>query len=158
MPKRPDKSLHPSEYHPALYAARKALADYDNNRDAYEIRDLVKSMTNGGMTEGEIAKSLNRHERCISRWKTLPIMQRPQLPEADDERANELEELAELGLYLADLLRDEDPNLVWETLTRLTVRQLLELAVIALAAIPTEMTTEQLFGWVLSLPEAKIAS
>lgn len=149
---------HPAEKHPALRGARRELARFDSNRDRYERRDRVHHLTRIGMSADEIAPIIGVTDRTVDRHRAKPATpQRPRLYDGaavSDERAEDLEDGADLTLHLAAVLREEDPCLVWSTLTRLSRRKLQELAVIALAAIPVDMTQAELLAWVNALPAA----
>lgn len=73
-------------------------------------------------------------------------------------RSHELARAARTALNLADQLRVDDPALVWRYLQQLPVDKLRELAMVALAAINPEQTTEDAFAWVMELPAARRAS
>lgn len=152
---------HPAENHPSLRDARRELQHFDTNRDRYERRRRVQHLTGIGMPHREVAVVVGINERLVARDATAPAPpQRPRLYNAElanDERVNELEAGADLALWLAQLLRDEDVTVVWGALSRLNRRQLQELAVTALAAIPIDQTKSQLLGWVADLPAAKSA-
>jgi hypothetical protein len=150
---------HPSELHPALRGARSELRHFDTNRDQYERRDRVKHLTRIGRSADEIAQAVGATDRTVNRDRAKPPPpQRPRMYDGanvSDERAHQLEETADLTLRLAAVLRDEEPAVVWGSLIRLDRRQLQELAVIALAAIPTESTRDTLLAWVNELPAAQ---
>jgi hypothetical protein len=62
-------------------------------------------------------------------------------------RQSKLERTADTVLDLACRIRDEDPELTYRALEKLATSDLLEVAMIALAAIPVEATKDELFGW-----------
>ncbi|AHY26957.1 hypothetical protein SEA_NAIRB_41 [Mycobacterium phage Nairb] len=64
---------------------------------------------------------------------------------------------AQLVVSLAGQLADEDPHLTWDYLTALPAVEVQRLLVVALAAIPTDRTLNELFAWVANLPEARKA-
>jgi hypothetical protein len=148
-----------AEQHQALRASRRELAYFDDNRDAYERRDRVHHLTRIGMSDDEIAVVVGIAERNVTRHRGKPpAPRRPRLyngAAVSDERAAELEACADLALRLSVVLRDEDPTIVWGALTRLSSRQLKELAVIALASIPIDATPGELLAWVNDLPAAQ---
>lgn len=150
---------HPAERHPALKTARSELAHFDKHRERYERRDRVHHLTKIGMTNREISSTMGILERSVDRCRSMPpVPERPRLYDgasASDKRVAELESAASLTLHLAAVLHEEDPTVVWGTLIRLSPRQVQEIAVIALAAIPVDMTESQLLGWVNELPAAK---
>ncbi len=146
---------HPAEKHPALRAARSELRHFDTYRDLYELRGKVQHLTQVGQSAEEIAVTLGVSDRTVQRHRLQPPPpQRPLLYDGasvSDERAEDLEAGADLALYLASVLRDEDPLVAWGTLSRLDRRKLQELTVIALCAINIHATKEQLLGWVRRL-------
>lgn len=140
---------------PALDETRRALEHFDNNRELYERRRRVQLLAGMGMTNEEVACETGIPRKHVSYHKSKPPPpQRPRLYDANavsDERAQQLEQRADDTLRLAAVLRDEDPTLVWGTLIRLDRRQLQELTMIALAAIPIDATRRELLGWVADL-------
>ncbi|MFV8317169.1 hypothetical protein [Mycobacterium sp. 23] len=138
-----------------LREARLELQDYDLHRDLYERRERVHYLTQMGKTAEEIAEELGLASRSVVRHRIAPPAPQPtrlyDSSTVTDERAADLEDGADLALRLAAVLRDEDPALVWGSLIRLDRRKLQELCVIALCAIPVQMTREQLLGWVRPL-------
>lgn len=143
---------HPAELHPALRESRRELEHFDRHRDRYERRDRVKHLTRIGMDADDIAQAIGISDQTVQRDRGRPpAPQRPRLYNAalaSDERVRELEDTADLAIRLAAILRDEDPCITWGALTRLSARQLKELAVIALAAIPVKLTRDELLEWV----------
>jgi hypothetical protein len=141
-----DSPTHFAELHPTLKAARRELEHFDAHRELYERRQRVHHLTRIG-------------GRTVARHRDRPAPpQRPLLYDGaavTDERAQQLEDAAELALHLAAVLREEDPTVVWGALSRLNYRQVREIAVIALAAIPVEMTQAELLAWVMDLPAAR---
>lgn len=57
---------------------------------------------------------------------------------------------------LADQVQDRDCSVVWTILTALPADEVQRLLVIALAAVPTDKTIDELFGWVAALPKARL--
>lgn len=138
----------------ALREARQELSDYDRNRDLYERRDRIHHMTRIGMSETEVATVVGVSDRTVSRHKLKPAVQPRRLYNPDmagEERMLELEQTAEFVLELAHILRDEDPTLAWGALCRLSERKLREATMVALAAIPTNHTKDELLHWVRNL-------
>jgi hypothetical protein len=154
-----DSPIHFAELHPTLKAARRELEHFDAHRELYERRQRVHHLTRIGMSADEIATAIGVGGRTVARHRDRPAPpQRPLLYDGaavTDERAQQLEDAADLALHLAAVLREEDPTVVWGALSRLNYRQVREIAVIALAAIPVEMTQAQLLAWVMDLPAAR---
>ncbi|OBJ65951.1 hypothetical protein [Mycobacterium asiaticum] len=142
--------------HPVIGESRRELARYDRHREIREQHERVRHLALVGCSEVDSADRLGVCDRTIHRirHRAEPDDYRPPLPEPTDERAEQLEGTAELALHLSFLLRDEDPNLVWEVLGRLDRRRLQELTVIALAAIPLDMSRDELYSWVEQLSGA----
>lgn len=63
-------------------------------------------------------------------------------------RQQHLEGVATQAMNLAVMMRDEDPQLVWDVLTRLDDHQVRELAAVALAGLPVEGRVSEVFEWV----------
>lgn len=150
------EELHPAEFHPALRASRRALQRFDAMRELRDRDDRVKHLTKIGMSAEEIGATVGLTKRTVARRRALPALpQRPRLYDGgsvSDERVEDLEDAADLALYLATVLREEDPTVVWGALARLDHRKLQELAVIALAAIPVDTATaDELLAWVDAL-------
>lgn len=138
-----------------LREARIELAQFDTNRDQYELRRKVHHLTREGRSAQDIAAALGVTDRTVDRHRMKPLPpQRPLLYDGasvSDRRAAELEDMADFALQLAVVLRDEDPLISWGALCRLDRRRLQELTVIACCLIPPDMTREQLLGWVRPL-------
>lgn len=147
--------------HPAIAASRTELALYDRHRDSREQHLRARHLASVGTSDAEAAAILGVCDRTVHRirHRETPAPHRPPLPDpttVSDARATELEDTAQLALNLACLLREEDPNLVWGALSRLTRPQLQELTVIALAAVPIDgWSASELFAWVHNLPAAQ---
>lgn len=63
-------------------------------------------------------------------------------------RQRHLESVATQAMNLALMMRDEDPQLVWDVLARLDDHQVRELAAVALAGLPVEGRVSEVFKWV----------
>lgn len=61
---------------------------------------------------------------------------------------------ANIVTSLAFQLQDEDPHLIWNYLTATPAAELQRLLMVALAAIDTNKTMSDLYGWVYDLPAA----
>lgn len=64
------------------------------------------------------------------------------------ERQKHLESVALQAMNMALMMRDEDPQLVWDVLARLDDHQVRELAAVALAGMPVKGKLSEVFGWV----------
>lgn len=141
-----------------LDVARRELAvhDMEKQRQRRERRERVHRLTAVGYTADQVGHELGITRRSVERHKASPpVPGPPPLPDArrvSAGRCAELEQTAALAVELVGSLRDENPHVCWSALSRLDRRQLQELAVVALAAIPVDATLAELFGWVLDLP------
>lgn len=144
---------------PIIGKCRNELGLYDRHRDARERHEQARHLALVGQSEVSTAAVLGVCDRTVHRirHREAPADYRPPLPNPDvsDERAAQLEGTAELALHLACLIREEDPNLVWSVLSRLPRRQLQELLVVTLSAVPVSATAAELFAWVEGLPAAQ---
>lgn len=71
----------------------------------------------------------------------------------------ELEERCRVVLDLAMQVQDMDVSIVWNVITAMNSRQLQELLMIALAAVPFEdKRIEDVWAWVTTLPDALAAA
>jgi hypothetical protein len=68
------------------------------------------------------------------------------------------EDRAKLVTDLAQQLQDYDPGTVYEYLTALPAAEVQRLLMVALAAIPLDVTLNELFRWVRQLPVAKASA
>ncbi|MEH3142483.1 MAG: hypothetical protein PGN37_20390 [Mycobacterium kyogaense] len=143
-----------------LEDARSAVAEQDVHRDRFDRLDRVHYLTRLGCSASEIATRVGLSDRHVVRLrsKTVPAAVARRLPypkSITDERAAEVEALAQRVFEWAGALRDEDPAVVFEGLTRLSRQQLLEFVMVALAMVPSEATLRSALGWVLDLPAAQ---
>lgn len=67
--------------------------------------------------------------------------------EQSKQRAADLATMADQVCRLAAMLRDQDPVIVLDALSRLDAATLREVAAVALAAIPTDRSKHELFAW-----------
>lgn len=127
--------------------------------EIYGRRARVQALTRAGMSSAQIGVLIDMSERNVVRARSQPLPERPRIvePHVSDERAAELEQIADAAVDLACRIRDEDPAVVWDALSRLDRRQLQELTVIILAAMPMDRNVRELFAWVTDLPTAKAA-
>lgn len=146
-------------------AMRRADINYwrfDRDRDNRERNQRITRMAGEGFTDEEIAVALRISSRHVKRIRngyqtTLPTIAVTR-PDLSEQRCADLEDAADTALTLACRLRDDDPQIIWDTLTALTRGQLQELAVVMLAAIPIDRTKSELFGWVTDLaPTTEVA-
>jgi hypothetical protein len=134
----------------ALKDARTEYRKFDWHRDRDGLVAEVQRLTNAGVSASTISDLVGLSERHVVRLRSQPHPQpaaRYQFDHSDD-RAEQLMRLADAALELAVMVRDEDPHLVWDTLCRLNRQPLQELLVVALAAIPVDKTSSEIFGWI----------
>lgn len=140
----------------ALKEARTGLSRFNSFERDDRVAE-VHRLTQAGVSAGTIATLVGLSMRQVQRMRgeepreTQPVTE----PDLSEERAEQVERLVNDALNLACALRDEHPQLVWDTLSRLDRTVLQELAVIALAGIPIESKKSDVYGWVLELPAAK---
>lgn len=140
---------------PALEMATKsAWNEYKMSLDQRQMVAEVHRLTEAGCSASAIAGVLDISERHVVRirgelrnGKHDRIWHDPNRFDLTEFRAEKLETQADSVLDLADRLRDEDPALIYDILSRLDRQALLELAMIALAAIDTHRTKRELFEW-----------
>lgn len=144
---------------PLAVAVRDAVYDYrrfDRYRDRHWQRTRVQRLASTGMPTADIAADTNMSTETVQRIIRGDIdpTHRPEPvtpPNLSEEHCEHLERTADHALKLACRLRDDDPQIVWDALSRLDRHQLQELAVVLLAAVPVDHTRKQIFGWVQQL-------
>jgi len=131
----------------ALAHAEKAYRSRESERAA-SIEE-VHRLTAAGVSAMAISTLLGMSERNVQRLRgeQLPTRGWYQF-DTTSRRQSKLERTADTVLNLACRIRDEDPELVYRALDNLDRDNLLEVAMIALAAIPVDVTKDELFGWV----------
>jgi hypothetical protein len=134
---------------PAPQAVAKAERQYrsrDDERAA--LIEEVHRLTAAGVSAMTIATLLGLSDRTVQRLRGEPIPARGWYEfDLSPRRQSKLERTADTVLNLACRIRDEDPELVYRSLENLNTPDLLEVAMIALAAIPVDTTKDELFGW-----------
>jgi len=141
----------------AIREAEKAVYAEENRSDLYERRARIHALTTAGDSAAEISviTGLSRRRVEFNRQQPLPgPFPRAPLPrDVSDQRATELERTAHLVMGLAVRLRDENPVLVWDALSRLDRQRLQEVTVVALAGMNVEAPLSEVFGWVSEIGE-----
>ena len=136
----------------------------DRRDEAIEVAERATwahALAARGEETHEIAVRLGVTPRTVERHLAAGIKPVPELPKLPDPRritdtrADEMEQLADLAVTLVGELRDGDPVRVWLTLNGLQPRQLMELAVVALAMVPDDRSCDELLAWVAALPAAQ---
>lgn len=124
------------------------------NPDLARLRAQVHRLTTSGVSAAKIADLVGISERHVQRIQshdhkeTVTDVPRYQYDDSD-ERAAHLDQLVNAAVDLALRVRDEDPGLVWEVLSRLDRTQLQELTQVCLAGIPVDQTKNEIWGWML---------
>lgn len=134
---------------PAPHAVAKAERQYRSRDD--ERAALIKEvhrLTAAGVSAMTIASLLGLSDRTVQRLRGAPFPARGWYQfDTSPRRQSKLERTADTVLDLACRIRDEDPELVFRSLENLNTPDLLEVAMIALAAIPVDTTKDELFKW-----------
>ena len=130
----------------AVANAEKQYRQRDTERTA--AIDEVHRLTAAGVSAMAISTLIGMSERHVQRLRgeELPARGWYQFDKSL-RRESKLERTADTVLNLACRIRDEDPELVFRALENLDGQDLLEVAMIALAAIPVDATKDELFGW-----------
>ena len=134
---------------PAPQAVATAEKEY-RSRESQRAANIneVHRLTAAGVSAMAISTLLGMSERNVQRLRgeTVPTQGWYRF-DTSQRRQSKLERTANTVLDLACRIRDEDPELVFRALENLDGQDLLEVAMIALAAIPVEATKDELFGW-----------
>lgn len=145
--------------HPLTIAVRDADRSYyrfDKHRDRESLRRTVIELAAGGLSTSEIAPHVKLLPKQISHiisgrfnpdHKPEPVAPR----DYSHTHCTALERTADHALDLACRLRDEDPQIIWDALTGLGRRDLQELAVVLLAALPIDKSKADIFAWVYQI-------
>lgn len=134
----------------ALANAEKQYRSLDSERSA--TIEEVHRLTAAGVSAMAIATLLGLSDRTVQRLRGEDVPKKGWYPfDMSPRRQSKLERTADTVLDLACRIRDEDPEIVFRALKNLTGQDLLEVTMIALAAIPVDATKDQLFGWAAEL-------
>jgi hypothetical protein len=130
----------------ALAHAEKEYRSRESERAA-NINE-VHRLTAAGVSAMAISTLLGMSERNVQRLRGEAVPSQGWYRfDTSPRRQSKLERTADTVLDLACRIRDEDPELTYRALEKLARPDLLEVAMIALAAIPVEATKDELFGW-----------
>ena len=149
---------YPPDVARALRAAELEARRWDTRPLDREHREKTHALTRSGSSVQEIAAQLGITQRHVQRIRLMPATPRPTLLDTSnvsDQRETELEQLVDLALELACRLREENPTVVWGTLTRLSRTRLQELTTVLASMVPVDLPVSRLLGWVTSLPAAR---
>ena len=133
----------------AIKEGRKEYRRFDWNRDREETIAEIHRLTEAGVSASTIGRLIGMSDRNVQRIRSKDN-QEPERAAFDrsPRRAQQLDRTADAVLDLACMLRDEDPQLIWDILCRLERQPLQEMAVIALAAIAVDRPKTELFEWI----------
>jgi hypothetical protein len=135
---------------PAPQAVANAEKQY-RSRESERAANIneVHRLTAAGVSAMAISTLMGMSERTVQRLRGEELPSRGWYEfDASPRRQSKLERTADTVLDLACRIRDEDPELVFRALENLDGHDLLEVVMIALAAIPVEATKDELFGWI----------
>lgn len=146
---------------PVKKALRKAEMDYarfDRGRDREAKYYTVQRMAEAGYRPAEIADATGVSKTNINYIKAgkFDLHRLPSTVTKRDmsaKHATELEKMADNAIKLACMQREQDPQIIWDTLANLERTTLQKLTVILLAAMPMDRSKSELFGWVYDLGE-----
>jgi hypothetical protein len=65
---------------------------------------------------------------------------------------------AHLVAQLAVQIHDEDPEVVWDYITAIPEQELHRMLMVALAAVPVDLSVAEVFSWVSDLPTARVTA
>lgn len=136
----------------AVSDAENELYEFDRNVDRIQFVTAVQRLARNGASLGDLGAHFRKSPRTIQRAKCVEVPQIPaHNPHITAERAAELEATAKTATALAFRLRDENPRVTWEALSKLDRQELQELAVVLLAAVPIDQSLTDMFAWVYPL-------
>lgn len=134
----------------AMKAAEKdyarAESDLERNRWVSEAARLLAA----GCSTQTVSTLTGIHERQINRIQNGQITTVPMRSvrwDHSEERAHHLAVTADAVLDMAVQIRDQDPALVWSALDKLGHQELIEVAMIALAAVPIDSPKSRIWEW-----------
>lgn len=78
-----------------------------------------------------------------------------QYPPTNGTTDDDYEHRAKIIADLAYQIQDCDPGIVWDYLTSISALELQRLLMLSLAAINTDQSVGEMFGWVTQLPAAR---
>jgi len=136
-----------------LLPAPQALAHAENqyrSRESERSANIneVHRLTAAGVSAMAISTLLGMSERNVQRLRGEAVPSQGWYRfDSSQRRQSKLERTADTVLDLACRIRDEDPEITYRALENLATPDLLEVAMIALAAIPVDATKDELFGW-----------
>lgn len=144
----------------AVADAGRRYRRFDNYRDRHMIRAAILDLDAQGYDSTQIAVHVHMEAKQVRRIITgdVSTSQRPEPPSprnVNPDNCRRLERSADIALDMACTLRDEDPQIVWDTITSLSRTHLEELAVILLAAVPIHQPKSEVFAWVYQIGQQR---
>lgn len=136
----------------AIQKAERSYSRIETLIDRRSLLDEVQRMAKLGMTDRAIAEQIGHTERNVTRLRLGEVAEPPQPMwyrfDYSTHRAATLLTTAMTACELAHRLREDDPQLTYDALRRLTWQELLELTMVCLAGLPIDQTLTEIFGWV----------
>lgn len=145
----------------AVRAAEDAYGRFDAYRDRHIVRRKVISLAQSGMTSNEIADATGLRPDTVRRIASgnIDTGQRPAQPAKPDlseQRVAHINRTADHAIKLAARLRDDDPQIVWDTLANLDRHHLQEVTVVLLAGLPAGQPKRSIYAWVLGIGDGSV--
>lgn len=137
----------------AVRQAEKKYLGIERFQDRQFTLSEIRRLADAGVSNPVIAQLVGMSVRNVDRIRAGKVEQ-PTPPAVDyrfdrrQDRAEKLERMVQDSFDLACRLRDEDPQLVYHSLTLLDVQRLRELVMIGLAAMPIDRPISEVFAWV----------
>lgn len=136
----------------SMKKAEQKYSAAEQMRRREDLLDEVNRLSRAGVSHDTIGELMGLNVRQVIRMVNGHVAQ-PNPParykfSTKEARVNRMEAMADAALKLAFMQRDEDPQIVWDTLVELDRQALQELTAVALAAIPVDMPKSQIFAWV----------
>lgn len=138
---------------PLAQAVRAAEKDYTRLQDweRQELFDEILRLTDAGVSAKAIAVLVGMSDRQVVRIRNNQVQQPRQSMsyefDCSEIRAKHLDKVADSAIDVACRIRDEDPQLIYDALARMHKHDLIELAMVALAAMPVDQTKTEIFAW-----------
>ena len=135
----------------AIRLAEKKYERIEQMRSREATLAEVRRLTAAGVSSSTISELMGMDERTVIRIRNGHVddVKPPKVFNfnTDQGRADKLEKFVAAAFDLACKLRDEDPQVVWETLLQLNEQTLMELTMILLAGLPVDQPASEIFGW-----------
>ena len=136
----------------AIRIAEKKYSTAERMRDREWVMGEIRRLDSIGVKRETIAELMHMTPRNIERIVGGQVrdVKAPKMHTYNKraEHANKLERTAEATLELACRLRDEDPGFVYDVGQNLDRQSLIEMWMVALAAMPIDLPKSEVFRWV----------